>query len=188
LLVLMSIVRNSGIQDRERVLASLQRKYQQIAQQEAQPPVDPNAQAPLDPVMQQLQAAAAQLELAKTQAEIARLNAQARLYDAQAQSEVIEPQLEAQRTAMRGIYNTPEEQMAEEFDRRMKAADLMVERERVQVERDEVSSNERIAAMQLESARASTPAPEIIEKPVPVPVPMPIDRPVPMPVVPLPPV
>lgn len=180
LLVLMAIVRNSGIQDRDRVLESLKLKYQKVMQAEMQPPVDPNAQPPIDPMLQQIEILERQVRIAKLQAEIARLHAQARLYNAQANSEQLEPQLQAQSIALKGIYNTPEDQMMAEFDRRMAAAEVMIDAERADTERMEVASNERIAQTQLEAAHAAKP--QTVEKPVPIPVPMPIDRPVPLPV------
>jgi len=158
MLVLMALVRNSGIQDRDRVLAMMKRKFDLIQQREMQPPVDPNAQPPMDPIDAQLAQMAKQLQLAKIEAEIARLQAQARLYNAQANSELLQPQLEAQSIALKGIYNTPEEQMNEEFNRRMKAAQLMVDRE-------EIASNERIADKQIIAAQVNQPLAEAAPAP-----------------------
>jgi len=162
LLVLIALISNSGVQGRDAIIASLKQKLAVIQAQESAPPVDPNA-VPTDPVTLQLQRVAAQLELAKTQAEIARLQAQARLYNAQAQSEAVAPALEAQSIALKGIYKTPEDQINEEFDRRIAMAELSIKNK-------EVDSNERIADKQIIAARANEPKVQVETVEVPVPV------------------
>ena len=171
LLILKGLVANSGMQDRDAILAALDQKLQKIQQMEQAPPVDPNAQPAMDPVMLVLAQADAKLELAKKAAETARLRAQARLYDAQAITEQTKPAIEAQKVALKGIYKTPEEQMDEEFDRRMRVADL-------KLNAAQMMSDERIAESQERaSAAGNQPKIEIVKVPEPVQV----DVPVPMP-------
>ena len=186
LLILKGLVANSGMQDRDAIMAALDQKLQKIQSAEQAPPVDPNAQPAMDPVMLALAQADAKLELAKKAAETAKLRAQARLYDAQTVSERLEPTLEAQKIALKGIYKTPEEQIDEEFDRRMRVAETKLETARVMNDRAEMHSNERIAESQeraaiagamAEAGAAAQPEKELVYVPEPVQV----DVPVPMP-------
>ena len=171
LLILKGLVANSGLQDRDAIIAALDKKLQVIQAAEQAPPVDPNAAPALDPVAMALAQAQAQLELAKTAAETARLRAQARLYDAQANTEVLQPALESQKIALKGIYKTPEEQVDEEFDRRMRVAEL-------KLDAAQMNSDERIADKQVVAAReANQPKIETVEIPAPVAIPTPVPMP-----------
>jgi hypothetical protein len=148
----------------------LDAKLQAVQRAEQAPPMDPNA-APQDPAQLALAQADAQLELAKKAAETARLNAQARLYDAQARNEAMEPVLESQRIALKGIYKTPAEQIDEEFDRRMRVADL-------KLNAAQMESDERISVNQIAAASASNkPRVEVVKVPDPVQVPVPVPLP-----------
>lgn len=170
ILVLKGLVVNSGMQDREAIVAALDAKLQAVQRAEQAPPMDPNA-APQDPAQLALAQADAQLELAKKAAETARLNAQARLYDAQARNEAMEPVLESQRIALKGIYKTPAEQIDEEFDRRMRVADL-------KLNAAQMESDERISVNQIAAASASNkPRVEVVKVPDPVQVPVPVPLP-----------
>ena len=185
LLILKGLVANSGMHDRDAIIAALNKKLAKVQQAESVPPVDPNAPS-TDPVALILQQQAAKLELAKTAAEISKLRAQARLYDAQAQTEQLEPMLESQKIALKGIYKTPEEQVDEEFDRRIKAADQRLKAAKIVTDRDQMMSDERIAASQERAAMAGAAADvrsaaQPKQEVVYVPEPVQVDVPVPMP-------
>jgi hypothetical protein len=158
LLVLMGLISNSGMQGRDNILAVLEQKLKGIQAAEQAGPVDPNAQV-TDPVLLQMQYLDAQVEIAGKQQKIAESQAKTRLLNAQAQTEMLEPQIEAQKVAMRGIYELPQEQIAAEFDRRMKIAQLSVDSKGIE-------SRERIADKQIVAAQANEPKTEIAEVPV----------------------
>ena len=166
LVVLMGLIANSGVQNRDMILAMLKQKLALVQQVESAPPVDPNAVT--DPVMIEMQRMDAQLELATKQAKIAETQAKTRLYNAQAQSEAMEPALESQKIALKGIYKTPEEQINEEFDRRLEAA-------KIRLRAAEMSSDERIAESQERAARVGNqPKLQVVTVPKPVAVPTPV--------------
>lgn len=172
LVILMGLVANSGIQDRDKIMAALEKKLQLIQQAETQPPVDPNAVT--DPVLIEMQRIDAQLELATKQAKIAETQAKTRLLNAQAQSEAMEPMLESQKIALKGIYKSPEETINEEFNRRLEAA-------KIRLRAAEMNSDERIAESQERAANASNvPQPPKLQV-VTVPKPIAVPTPVPMP-------
>ena len=162
LLVLIALISNSGIQNRDAVLNTLKQKLARVQAAEQQPPADPNA-VPTDPVILTLQRVDAQLELAKKQAQIAEIRAKTRLLDAQANSEAVAPALEAQSIALKGIYKTPEDQINEEFDRRMRIAEVALKDKGI-------DSRERIADKQIIAARANEPQVKVEQVEVPVPV------------------
>ena len=170
LMILIGLVSNSGLQQRDQIKALLTEKLEILRQREAAPPVDPNA-IPTDPVALQMQYLDAQLDIAVKQQKIAESQAKTRLLNAQAQSELAEPQIETQKLMMRGIYELPQDQIAKEFDRRMKMAELAITKQGIE-------SRERIADKQIVAARANEPkaveveVPVEIETPVPVPVPV----------------
>jgi len=172
LLILIGLVKNSGLQSRDKLIAALEQKLAIVQRTESAPPTDPTQIT--DPVAIELQRQDALLELAKKQAEIAKTQAQTRLLNAQTRSETIAPELEARSIALKGIYKTPEDQINEEFDRRMEMAKLAVTKHGI-------DSRERIADKQIVAAQANepppappTPAPEVVEveKPMPVIVPV----------------
>lgn len=178
LLILLGLVANSGMQNRDQVLSVLKQKAQMTLQREAMPPVDPNAQ-PTDPVAIELARQDALIELATKRQKIAESQARTRLLDAQTRSEYIEPSLEAQSIALKGIYQTPEERINEEFDRRLKAAKLMLESEGIK-------SRERIADKQIVAAHAANERDAAVaavpEAPEPAPVTVEAEGPVVLPV------
>lgn len=178
LMILIGLVSNSGMQNRDQVLQVLQQKAQVLQQREAAPPVDPNA-VPADPIALELQRQDALLELAAKQQKIAESQARTRLLDAQTRSEYMEPALESQNIALKGIYKTPEDRINEEFDRRIEAAKLSLKGA-------EIESKERIADKQIIAARANEPQPEIKLPLVPKPAPITVqaEGPVVMPVQP----
>jgi hypothetical protein len=181
---LMGIVANTGLTNRVQLVEllneAMERDKQLAAQQAAMG--DPNAQ-PVDPMQTQLQMLTMQLDMAtkknqiaKLQAETLKITAETQLTYAKVQTELVQPQIQTTEVAMKGVYNTPEEQMQSEFDRRLQIANLM----ETKADRE---SNERIARMQtqgavakaaLEAAAAQTNAPQPAPVPSPVPVPMPV--------------
>lgn len=178
LLILIGLVSNSGMQNRDQVLEVLKQKAQMTLQREAQPPVDPNAM-PTDPVAIELARQDALIELAVKKQKIAESAARTRLLDAQTRSEYIEPQLQAQSIALKGIYSTPEDRINAEFDRRLEVAKLM--------QKDaEAKGRERIAEKQIEAAHAANEreaaVPEVPPAPKPAPVTVETDGPVVLPV------
>jgi hypothetical protein len=150
--LLIGVIANTGLKNRE---ALIQMLHESIATQEKaelaamQPPAVDPLQQQLTMVMAQLQIAQAQRELAKTEAETAEISTRAMLNQAKFQTELIQPQIQTAEVAMKGVYNTPEEQMAAEFDRRLKVAELMETR----ADRE---SNERITEMQTQASLMST--------------------------------
>jgi hypothetical protein len=79
--------------------------------------------------------------------------------------------LESQKIALKGIYKTPEEQIDEEFDRRMKVAEL-------KLKAADISSNERITERQAQAAEAGAMAQAAAAASKPVPAPAPAQAPV----------
>ena len=156
--ILLGLVANSGISNRDKIVDALEQKLAKVQQAESMPPTDPNAIT--DPVIISMQRMDAQLELATKQAKIAETQAKTRLYNAQANSEALEPTLESQKIALKGIYKTPEEQINDEFDRRMRVAEL-------KLKAADIASNERITERQAQAAEATAPLPTPAPAPQP---------------------
>ena len=142
-LILAGVVQNTGLKDRQQIADLLK----QAAQPQAAPPVDPMA-AQIQQLTMQLQIAQLQAQIAETQARTMKLQAEAGLTVAKTQDIAVDNQLEAQSIAMKGIYNTPEEQMAAEFDRRLEAGRQMIEAQKLQEAAAARVSDERIVRMQ----------------------------------------
>ena len=157
--ILMGLVSNSGMQNRDKVLASLKQKLEQVLAREAAPPVDPNAEQPLDPVALEMARADAIAELQLKYAKIQNLNAESAKLMAQADYERLKPQLEARELALRGIYQTAEDRVNAEFDRRMKLADVLIQKQGIE-------SRERIADKQIVAAQANEPKAVMAPSPV----------------------
>jgi len=142
-MILMGMVDNSGLAKRQEIVAMLKKSIDaDIATQEQQ--TQAAAQASQDPMQQQLQQVVMALEIAEKQGKVRELNARAGLQEQKAATEVHEPELRAAALATKGIYDTPDAQMAGEFDRRMQIADKMLQAE-------DIASNERITTMQTQS-------------------------------------
>lgn len=136
--LLIALFGNTGLANRAQIAEMLMKKAEEAMN--PQPPVDPTALAAaqsqqIDPSQQALNQARA-------------LEAQARAQKIQAETrtEILEPQFRTQEIATKGIYAAGDNQ-AREFDRRMKIAKLMLDRE-------EMRSNERIAAGQTQGSIA----------------------------------
>jgi hypothetical protein len=139
-MLLMAVVSNTGLTQRAQIVDMLDESIaaaQAMEQQAAQAAQDPANQG----MQAQLQQASIQLEIAEKQAKIAELNARTQLQNAKARNEQLEPMFRQMDIATKGIYSTPEEQQANEFDRRMQFADRILKAKDIQ-------SNERIAHIQ----------------------------------------
>ena len=126
--LLQGIIQGSSLSNREEIVATLQ--------QMSQPD-------PMQQQVQQLQMQTAEATLQKTQAEAALAMAQAQKAGAEAQ--VIPA--EAQAKLIAAASKNTADPMADEFEKRMKLADQLIKVE-------DIKSNERIAAMQMESKKA----------------------------------
>jgi hypothetical protein len=171
MMILMALVNNSGMSNRDQVMAALNRKLEKIQQLEATPPPDPNAPS-MDPVVLSLQRIDAQLELATKQAKLAETQAKTRLLNAQAvTAESMQPELEAQKVALKGIYRTPAEEIDAEFDRRIQMANVMLKDKEINM-KGQIADKQIVAAQANEPKAPPAPKPE--PQPVPVPVPVPV--------------
>ena len=178
-MVLMGILANSGLQHRVQLIQMLKTSIDAAVQSEQAAAQAAQAQG-VDPLQAQLQQTAVQLEIAEKQAKIAELNSQAALNNAKARAAMIQPEIDAREVALKGVYNTPQEQMQAEFDRRMKIGDQIIAQE-------DIASNERIANAQSNAsierervkagatvAAAAQPEKIVVREPQPVPVPVPV--------------
>jgi hypothetical protein len=113
-MVMMSIIENSGLNNREQLIAQMQQMMQ------------PN------PEQQQLQQASQQIQLQGAQAIVAKTTAEAQREAAEAQKVLVETQLLPEEMRAKVIAsvsrNLPDEDNAanREFDRRIKVAELML--------------------------------------------------------------
>lgn len=139
--ILIGLLENTGLTNRAALVQMLKQSAQaNIQAAQAQPPVDP--------MQEQFKQVMMQLAVAEAQAKTRKLNADAGLSEQKTITEQVEPQLRATALATKGIYDTPEGQMAAEFDRRLQIADRMLEAEDIQ-------SNERITTMQMQTKMQS---------------------------------
>lgn len=185
-MLLMGVVANTGLTHRREIIDMLKQSIttaQQMEQAQAAAASDPNS------IQSQIQNAAGQLQLAELQAKIAELGARTRLQDAKARNEMLEPQFKSAEIATKGIYSVQADQQKQEFDRRMKSAELFLKNK-------DIDSNERIARMQSQASVASGQvkgaaqvaservkgAAQVAAAPKPQPVPVPVPVRVPHPV------
>jgi hypothetical protein len=183
-ILLMGVIAHTGLNSRQRLLEMLEQSIRQEEQmakmaQQAQMIGQPGADTPEAQMLQQLApqltVMKAQLELAKLEAETAELQAQAMLNRAKARQAMLQPDIEAREVALKGVYNTPEDQMQAEFDRRMAIADQITKQA-------DIESNERIAQVQAAAsverervkAAGNVASSKIGATPQPVPVPVPV--------------
>jgi hypothetical protein len=183
----MGIVANTGLTNRVQLVTLLNEAIERDKELQAQALAAQQqaAAGPTDPMQLQVQQLGVQLQLeqlrrdiVKTQAETAQIIAETQLTQAKTQTELVQPAIQTRETMMKGIYNTPEEQMAAEFDRRLKMAELVearAERESDErIARMQVQGNLAATAIEAEATKAAAPKPEVIERPVPTPVPVPV--------------
>ncbi len=142
--VLMGIVGNTSIPNREQLLkmiAGAEQREAAVAQQAMA------AQA--DPMAQQLQQVTMELGIAKAQAEIAKLQSEAFLNQVKAEETRQMSEVKALEVATKGMYAVPAEQQRDEWDRRVKMAELVLQDKAIGEKAADRESNERIATNQM---------------------------------------
>jgi hypothetical protein len=155
LMLLMGVVANSGIPSRDKIMKLLQRRLEQVMQTEAAPPQEEQQpQEMVDPVQIELARQDAMLNLQLKQLELAKVQAETRKLNAEARDKELEPMLEAREQSLRGIYQTSQDKINAEFDRRMAVADMFIKEKGI-------DSRERIADKQIIAARANEPKPAV---------------------------
>jgi len=132
-LILSAVIENSGLSNRETLIAQLQQMMQP------------------DPQQAQAQQAAMQMEMQKTQLELADLQADIQLKQAKTQSEAVETQLkptemQAKVAASASKYLGEADNPTKEFEKRIKLANVALK------EKD-IDTKARIAELQLQSSR-----------------------------------
>jgi hypothetical protein len=143
--ILVGIIGNTSIADREKVIGTIE----QAAAQAAQMTQITMAQSQAQPVINPLQQAKEQLELLEIRAKIRKLEAEANKLTEEARSTAQDNELEAIRIAQKGLYALDPEDQQAEFDRRYKLAKLALEERSIQERREDRASNERIAENQM---------------------------------------
>jgi hypothetical protein len=146
-MILMGIISNTGLQNRAKLVQMLEQSIQ-TAQQMAQLQANQATQQAQDPLTAQLQQVNLQLEIEEKKAKIAELQARTALQTAKAQNEAMEPQYRSMEIATKGIYAVQEQRQEAEFNRRMQIADKVLQKK-------DIESNERIAAMQTQGKVAA---------------------------------
>ena len=136
-LILKGILQNSSLTNRAELIQTLE--------QMSQP----------DPAAQQAQQQQQQAQIALLQAQIQDLQAKAQKSSAEAQKALVEAQIapqEAQAKVVSALTNNlGGDQQQQDFERRAKMAELMLKEQ-------DIKSNERIAAMQIQASRQKTAA------------------------------
>ena len=134
-MLVSAVIDNMGLSNREELMAQMQQSMQPNpeAEQQAQ-------QAQQQQMEQQAQLAQAQLQLLQAQAQESQARAQKYLVEAQLEPEVVKAKLAAALSTNLQEGNADDS----EFAKRAKIADLMLKEKDIQ-------SNERIAAMQMQS-------------------------------------
>ena len=132
-LILSAVIENSGLSNRETLIAQLQQMMQP------------------DPQQAQAQQAAMQMQMQKTQLELADLQADIQLKQAKTQSESVETQLkptemQAKVAASASKYLGEADDPTKEFEKRIKLANVALK------EKD-IDTKARIAELQLQSSR-----------------------------------
>ena len=132
-LILSAVIENSGLSNRDSLIAQLQEMMKPNPQQD------------------QAQQAAMQMEMQKTQLELADLQADIQLKQAKAQSEAVDPQLkpaelQAKVASSASKYLDTADDPTKEFEKRIKLANVALK------EKD-IDTKARIAELQLQSSR-----------------------------------
>lgn len=133
-LVMMSIIENSGLSNREAMLEQMRQMMQP------------------DPQQQQTQQVALQLQLQKAQLELADLQADVQLKQAKTQSEVVDTQLkpaelQASIAASASKYLQDSQDPTAEFERRLKLANVALKEKDIDTRR-EIAQLQVVAAQQ----------------------------------------
>jgi hypothetical protein len=157
--ILIGVVQNSGLVNREALIEMIKKaaeRDQQLQEQAMQAQAAANQQ-PVDPVAQEMAAVDAQLTLAKKRLELFELQAKieetianTKLKDAQAQQTAGENAITALRMATKGLYALETEaEQQRMFEERMKAADIAMEKARLEEKARDRVSNENITKAQI---------------------------------------
>jgi hypothetical protein len=134
-ILMEGMLRNSSLSGREEMIENLKKASQP------------------DPQAQQMAMATTQKDLQLKDAEIAKKNAEA-------QKATVEAQLAPRETQAKVISalsnNLDEDQEGKDFERRAKIAELMLQEENIKIKREDIASNERITAKQMESKKSES--------------------------------
>ena len=135
-LLVQSVVENMQLANREEIIAQMQQSQQP------------------DPAAQQAQAQQMQMQAAQIQAQLQVLQAQAQKYAAEAQKTSVEAQLEPDVVRAKlaaALATNLQAGTADEaaMQQRYKMAELLIKEDALSVKREDIASNERIAAMQM---------------------------------------
>jgi hypothetical protein len=134
-ILMEGMLRNSSLSGREEMIENLKKASQP------------------DPQAQQMAMATTQKDLQLKDAEIAKKNAEA-------QKATVEAQLAPRETQAKVISalsnNLDEDQEGKDFERRAKIAELMLQEENIKIKREDIASNERITAKQMEVKKSES--------------------------------
>ena len=135
-MLLTAVVDNMSLSNREELINQLKAAAQ------------PNPEA------QQMQQAQMQMQMRAAEAEIQKNEAQAMKYAAEAQKAQIEAQLEPEVVRAKLVSalsnNLNDDNESADFERRARIAELMIKERDLDIKAEEVSSNERIAQIQMQ--------------------------------------
>lgn len=137
--VLLGIVQNLSISNREQIIATLTAPPPQAAAQQAPNP---------------LEMAAIEAEMREKAAKVRKLEAEAAQTELETALMPAQLQIEAAQTATKGIYNAPEGQQQDEFKRRMEILDRIIKLRDIEEKAADRLSNERITAAQMQASAA----------------------------------
>lgn len=137
--VLLGIVQNLSISNREQIIATL-----------TAPQAQPGAQQAPNP----LEMAALQMEMREKEAKVRKLEAEAVQTEVETALLPAQLQIEAAQTATKGIYNAPEDQQHDEFRRRMEILDRIIKLRDIEEKAADRLSNERITVAQMRVSAA----------------------------------
>jgi hypothetical protein len=142
--VLAGVVANTSIPNREQVM-----KMIEGAEERAKAEAAAIQQAQSNPMLQQVQMVSAQLEIAHKEAEIAELQAKTAKLNAEAKEIAQSAEVNAMEVATKGLYAVPQEQQRDEFDRRYRLMQLALQEAKIEEQRQDRASNERITREQM---------------------------------------
>jgi hypothetical protein len=142
--VLLGIIGNSSVPNREEIMKMVRDEDGRQAKMAEQAMA-----AQQDPKMQQLQGVTIELQLAEAQAKIRKLNAEATLAEGKAEVLPMQVEIDAMAVGTKGMYAVPEDQQAAEWDRRMEYVDRELEVAKLDEQRRDRVSNEKITMAQM---------------------------------------
>ncbi len=138
--ILLGIVSNTSIPNREEVVQLIKNEEARVAEAAA---------ANQDPQAQALMQATVQLDIAEKQAKTRKLNADATLAEGKAEALPVQLEIDAMAVGSKGMYAVPEDQQASEWDRRMDYIDRELEGAKLAEQAEDRKSNERITHIQM---------------------------------------